>query len=654
MPTRLLPLLLALLLTSPAALATEMVAVLEPTGPMDQGVLMKLSDEARTAAIEVLPASHFKVMTRENMQAFAQSMDIDLSKCDAECEVDTGRNIGANYIVSGSVIQVSGTWILTLKAFETKEGTFIGSSEARGANELALVDQVRGAAAELFSSSVATRIRGITSTVGTGGAVKLADMDMGETIVNAPVSDTGFLMVTSEPAGATLYINGKERGATPYQELMPWGRYKLTLALGLYHPAQQEINIDSTETREVPFTLKPAFGSLAVTSVPTQASVYLDGELVGKTPLSLRRKPSRVYGIRIEARDYNSYEGQVEIQDEKHATINAELGSSVGGIFIDSQPRGAQVQLNGEMVGTTPYQVSRKPPGEYTVRVSMPKYLSQEYSFQLDEGAQVRKKIVLPANFGVLAVRSKPAGAQIEMGGKDTGKRTPHRFEGIQAGTVLLALSKPGHGTWRGSAKIEVGREVVVEETLAARLGSLVIKTTLPDGSPCRGEVTVDGKPIGQAPMVHQVVATVPHKIRAECKGMAAARTATVAHDGRASVDLRVANFSMADLRAAKGRWGTSKKLDLAGFAGTAGLLLGSGVSLGTSSNAYAAAEQITGSGQLEQYEALRAQGASMRLSGIGLGVVGTGLLTATIWHKLTRTKKKAAEVEYVSGQLGR
>ena len=74
MPTRLLHLLLALLLTAPAALATEMIAVLEPTGPMDQGVLMKLSDEARTAAIEVLPASHFKVMTRENMQAFAESI----------------------------------------------------------------------------------------------------------------------------------------------------------------------------------------------------------------------------------------------------------------------------------------------------------------------------------------------------------------------------------------------------------------------------------------------------------------------------------------------------------------------------------------------------------------------------------------------------
>jgi hypothetical protein len=655
MLTRVLPLLCALLFTASSALAAEMVAVLEPTGPMEPGVLMKLSDEARTAAIEVLPASHFKVMTRENMQAFAEAMDIDLSQCDAECEVDTGRNIGANYIVSGNVIKVSGTWILTLKAFETKEGTFIGSSEARGADELALVDQVRGAASKLFSDSVATRIRGVgAGAVGAGGAVKLADLDMGDTIVNAAASESAFLMVNSEPQGATLYINGQEKGATPYQEELPWGRYKLTLDLGLYHPAQKEIEIDSTQTREVPFVLKPAFGSLKVTSVPSQASVYLDGELVGKTPLNLQRKPSRVYGIRIEARDFNTFETQVTIEDEKQAEVSATLDSSVGGISIDSQPQGAQVRLNGEMVGTTPYQVSRKPPGEYTVKLSMPKYLSQEVRFQLDEGAQVRKKIVMPANFGTLAVRSDPAGAQIEMGGKNTGKRTPYRFEGVQAGTVLLALSKPGHGTWRGKTQIEVGREVVVEQTLDAMLGSLVIKTTLPDGSPCRGEVTVDGKSIGQAPMVHQVVATVPHKVRAECKGMAAAQTATVAHDGRTPVNLKVANFSMADLRTTQGRLKSSKQLDMAGMAGSAGLFIVSGVSFGTSSKAYAAAAQITGAGQNADYDTLRAQGASARMTGIGLAVVGTGLLSATIWHKLKKTKKKAAEVEYVSGQLGR
>ena len=163
----------------------------------------------------------------------------------------------------------------------------------------------------------------------------------------------------------------------------------------------------------------------------------------------------------------------------------------------------------------------------------------------------------------------------------------------------------------------------------------------------------MDEAAIGQAPMVHRVVATVPHKVRAECKGMAAAKTVTVGHNDRAEVELRVASFSKNDLWAAQNRLTSSKRLDLMGMGGSAALFVGSAVSLGTSNKAYAAAADISGAKDAGAYESYRSQGASHRMTAIGLGVVGTGLLSATVWHKLTRTKKKSSEVKYIQSQLG-
>ena len=45
---------------------------------------------------------------------------------------------------------------------------------------------------------------------------------MGEKISNPPTNETGFIRVTSEPAGATVFINGVERGTTLTMREKPW------------------------------------------------------------------------------------------------------------------------------------------------------------------------------------------------------------------------------------------------------------------------------------------------------------------------------------------------------------------------------------------------------------------------------------------------
>ena len=126
-----------------AALASQLVAVLEFRGvALDDQVLLKLSDSVRVAARETLPKSDYVLMTRENMVQILRDNELDPNCIRGECEVETGRNIGAELIISGDVLKLSGQYLLTIKLYETASGNLLSAKEAEAESELALVREV--------------------------------------------------------------------------------------------------------------------------------------------------------------------------------------------------------------------------------------------------------------------------------------------------------------------------------------------------------------------------------------------------------------------------------------------------------------------------------------------------------------------------------
>src|SRR5205823_13694391 len=120
--------ILALLLA-----AAQVVGVLEfrdkvpPDQRIDAGYL---SDQVRSAVKDSLPQS--RVITRENMLVLLQASGQKLEECEGECEVDTGRRIGADAIVSGDVQKVGSQYKLSLRLHETQTGRLINSAIASG------------------------------------------------------------------------------------------------------------------------------------------------------------------------------------------------------------------------------------------------------------------------------------------------------------------------------------------------------------------------------------------------------------------------------------------------------------------------------------------------------------------------------------------
>ena len=89
-----------------------------------------VSNAVRAAVKRTCPAS--RLMTQENIQVLLASAHNTLEDCKGECEVETGRLLGADIIVTGDLLRVGSKLKLDMRMHETKTGQLISGSDASG------------------------------------------------------------------------------------------------------------------------------------------------------------------------------------------------------------------------------------------------------------------------------------------------------------------------------------------------------------------------------------------------------------------------------------------------------------------------------------------------------------------------------------------
>jgi hypothetical protein len=93
------------------------------------------------------------------------------------------------------------------------------------------------------------------------------------------------------------------------------------------------------------------YRKLSVDSQPQGASVFLDGRLVGRTPLKEQRIPSSVRQVKVEKAGFLVLERGLSPEDRQ---LNFRLEPSPFIVNLASEPEGAEVFLNGVLRGITP------------------------------------------------------------------------------------------------------------------------------------------------------------------------------------------------------------------------------------------------------------------------------------------------------------
>jgi TolB-like protein len=131
-------------LASPAEAANQRIAVIEFVGQATDSELAELTDEARLGVLDVTKRQAYTVMTKESIATIARDLGVDLSKCtEAECEVDTGRQIGAHFVVTGKVSKIGRRFKFMMKIFDTETAALLAGDTIKAKDMAGLEADLR-------------------------------------------------------------------------------------------------------------------------------------------------------------------------------------------------------------------------------------------------------------------------------------------------------------------------------------------------------------------------------------------------------------------------------------------------------------------------------------------------------------------------------
>jgi TolB-like protein len=111
-----------------------------------------VSDVVRNAAKDTLPGLH--VITRENLIVLLKSTGRRLEDCEGECEVDTGRRVGADLVISGEILRFGSRFKVNMKLHSTREGELLSGSIASASTADELDTELGAAVAKLLAPLV--------------------------------------------------------------------------------------------------------------------------------------------------------------------------------------------------------------------------------------------------------------------------------------------------------------------------------------------------------------------------------------------------------------------------------------------------------------------------------------------------------------------
>jgi serine/threonine-protein kinase len=116
-----------------------------------------------------------------------------------------------------------------------------------------------------------------------------------------------------------------------------------------------------------------------------------------------------------------------------------------GHAFVDSTPQGASFQLDGkgDPSWVTPFDVTGLSPGSHIISVSKNGFTSEIRSVDVVSGGKSSLVVHLVPVNALVIVNSTPAGAEITLDGKVTGRVTPAQFA-VEKGPHSVVLKKQG------------------------------------------------------------------------------------------------------------------------------------------------------------------------------------------------------------------
>jgi len=209
------------------------------------------------------------------------------------------------------------------------------------------------------------------------------------------------LSVNSDPAGASVFINGKKEGTTPYSlDSLSTARYSIMLKLTGYDDWQDAGYLINTGKNELNIKLQAAKvpeakATLTLSSVPA-ASIYIDGSRVLSDSNEKIRNSvaSGKHTIKFTHPEFGTKIVSINVGDNqsKELTCYFQQQVNIQSLSSSGDPIWGMIYLNGQSTDkTTPGDLNLGP-GTYKITVKKTGYSTVENDIQLTVSPSLEPK----------------------------------------------------------------------------------------------------------------------------------------------------------------------------------------------------------------------------------------------------------------------
>ncbi|MGA2507302.1 MAG: PEGA domain-containing protein [Chitinispirillaceae bacterium] len=260
-------------------------------------------------------------------------------------------------------------------------------------------------------------------------------------------------------------------------------------------------------------TFEGKTGDLIISSDHSGALVEIDGKRIpGETPLTLKAFSSGEHRIIVrKGMWYGAQKITVVPGDVSRVTIRMQDGKGTLKVFSD--PPGAQIVIDGKIIGTTPLKIINIDAGERMMALRLQGYSTFESSVQITTNETQNITVTLKSS-AFISVKAQPRSAAVIINGTPAGTGEVNRME-VPAGDVALSIEAPGYDSYKETVSLKAGELHEVDKTLTAAFGTLTV-TTVPPGA----ALTINGQPSGSTtPYRNDKTAPGNYKLRLELPG---------------------------------------------------------------------------------------------------------------------------------------
>jgi PEGA domain len=214
-----------------------------------------------------------------------------------------------------------------------------------------------------------------------------------EALIQAQLPQVGSIRVVSSTPGAEVYIDGEMKGVvnTEIPGIRP-GQHIVEVRAKGFAPQSMDVTVAANEQRIARTDLQQqqlqqlAARLRVVTPVP-DAEVFIDGSSAGRAPIDRADLAPGKHYVVVRKAGYAEWKREVTLDPNAATTLTAELSAS-GTVRVLSNVGGADVLIDGMVVGKTPVTVDNVQSGHHLVEVRKERYVTARQDVDVEGGGQ--------------------------------------------------------------------------------------------------------------------------------------------------------------------------------------------------------------------------------------------------------------------------